>query len=588
LDLEMGTNDSEKGKQGCAHSRDLEDFQKMSQRILHLVNISGPTSVFMREASTLLLDYSRCDEVGLLMMKGDNYYKSTATRSAERPPVFEMETYTKKEIGRIAEGSAELDPLERLSLDVLHGGLRKAAPFFSGNGSFWTGGADGPVSYEISYRDAVHERELHIGGPYQTIAVIPILKSDERIGLLQLKSREENFLGEDDIRLFEDIAQALGVAQAYRITQSALRERVKELTCLYSIAQVAEQPGVPLAQLLQQIVELIPPAWQYSDITSSRIVLDDKIYVTEGFGESAQKQTARIVVREEKRGTVEVYYRERKPELFEGPFLKEERHLLDAVAREVALIIERKEADEAELKLQDQLRHADRLATIGQLAAGVAHELNEPLGNVLGFAQLIAKAPELPGQAGKDIGKIVSSTLHAREVVKKLMFFARQMPPEKVPCDLNQIVEEGIYFLGARCAKAGIELVRDLAVDLPMIIADPSQLHQVLINLAVNAMQAMPQGGSLTIRTSADTGFVSLTVEDTGTGMTDDVIKQIFVPFFTTKDVDEGTGLGLAVVHGIVSSHGGAIDVESEHGHGSRFVVRLPMRQLSHAQIEGR
>ncbi len=586
FDSVMGIEDSEKRKPGHSYSRNLEDFQKLSQQILYLVNVGGPASDFMREVSSLLLDYSRCDEVGLLLMKDEKYYKSTAVRSPQRPPVFEIETYPRKEGERIADESVDKEPLERLSLDVLHGKPDEAAPYFTKNGSFWTGNSDKPFSYKVSFRDNAYDRELDIGGPYLSLALIPIRTSDEIIGLLQLKSRARNFFGSEAVQLFEDVAQTLGAAQAYRSTQSALRERVKELTCLYNIAQVAEQSDASLEQQLQQIVELIPPAWQYPEITSGRIILDDNIFAISGFRESTQRQAAHIEVRGEKRGIVEVFYTENKPEIYEGPFLREERNLLDAVAREVALIIERKEADEAESKLQDQLRHADRLATIGQLAAGVAHELNEPLGNVLGFAQLITKAPELPEQAVRDVEKIVSATLHAREIVKKLMFFARQMPPEKVPCDLNQIVEDGIYFLGARCAKAGIELICDLAIDVPAIIADPSQLHQVLINLAVNSMQAMPEGGSLTISTSADNEHVSLVVEDTGTGMSDDVIKQIFVPFFTTKDIDEGTGLGLAVVHGIVSSHGGTIDVESELGCGSRFEVRLPIQRPSEESME--
>lgn len=582
----MGTEDTEKGKPGYSYSRKPEDFQKLSKQILYLVNVGGPASDLMRETSKLLLDFSQCDEVGLLLMRDEKYYKSKALQSPKRPFVFEIETYPRKGDERINGESVDMEPLERLSLDILHGKPDEAAPYFTKNGSFWTGNCDKPCSYKISFRGNTYERELDISGPYISFALIPIRTSDEMIGLLQLKCRARNYLEEEIVQLFEGVAQTLGVVQAYRSTQSALRERVKELTCLYNIAQVAEQPDVSLEQLLQQIVELIPPAWQYPEITTSRIILDDNIFAISGFRESTQRQAAHIVVREEKRGIVEVFYTEHKPEIYEGPFLREERNLLDAVAREVALIIERKEAEEAESKLQDQLRHADRLATIGQLAAGVAHELNEPLGNVLGFAQLIAKAPELPTQAERDVEKIISSTLHAREIVKKLMFFARQMPPEKVKCDLNQIVEDGIYFLGARCAKAGIELMRDLAIDLPAIIADPSQLHQVLINLAVNSMQAMPEGGSLTISTRADDEHVSLVVEDTGTGMSDDVIKQIFVPFFTTKDIDEGTGLGLAVVHGIVSSHGGTIEVESKLGHGSRFEVRLPMKRPSEDSME--
>ena len=360
-------------------------------------------------------------------------------------------------------------------------------------------------------------------------------------------------------------------------TEVALRERVKELTCLYGIAQIAERPGISLEEVLRGIVELLPPAWQYPEIAFAGIVLDGRSYETAAFQEGGRQQTVEVVVNGQRRGYVAVGYAQETPELDERPFLNEERHLINAVTREVALIIERREAEEDKSELQDQLRHADRLATIGQLAAGVAHELNEPLGNILGFAQLVKKCPELPGQAGKDIEKIEAASLHAREVIKKLMMFARQMPTQKTMVNLNEVVEEGLYFFEPRCAKSGIELSRSLAPDLPGLVADAAQLNQVLVNLVVNAVQAMPEGGKLTVETLAHGDAVALVVEDTGDGMDEEVMRQIFVPFFTTKDINEGTGLGLAVVHGIVASHGGSIKVESRVGRGSRFEVRLPL-----------
>jgi signal transduction histidine kinase len=142
---------------------------------------------------------------------------------------------------------------------------------------------------------------------------------------------------------------------------------------------------------------------------------------------------------------------------------------------------------------------------------------------------------------------------------------------------LNQLVEEGLHFFESRCVKEGIELVRSLSPDLPEIAADPSQLNQVLVNLIVNALQAMPTRGRLTIQTLAGKEHVSLIVEDTGIGMNEEVMKQIFTPFFTTKDVGQGTGLGLPVVHGIVTSHGGSIKVESKLNQGSRLEIQLPM-----------
>jgi len=265
------------------------------------------------------------------------------------------------------------------------------------------------------------------------------------------------------------------------------------------------------------------------------------------------------------------------PELDEGPFLKEERNLIDTIAREISVIIERMQIQEEKENLQEQLRHADRLATIGQLAAGVAHELNEPLGSILGFAQLIKKDINNSEQIIKDVDKIESASLHAREVIKKLMLFARQSPQKKSLINIDNIVEEGLYFLESRCAKADIKLIKELNHDLPDFIGDKSQLYQILVNLVVNSIQAMPEGGTINIKTFRDDTNVILSVRDTGLGIEQDILNKIFIPFFTTKDIDEGTGLGLAVVHGIVTSHGGVIRVESKLGEGTEFNIHLPI-----------
>jgi signal transduction histidine kinase len=211
------------------------------------------------------------------------------------------------------------------------------------------------------------------------------------------------------------------------------------------------------------------------------------------------------------------------------------------------------------------------------LAAGVAHELNEPLGNILGFAQLAKKCSGIPALAKQDIGKIEIASLHAREIIQKLLVFAREKPPEKTQVNLNQLVEDGLCFFEARCAKTGIELVCLLSPDPPVITADPAQLNQVLVNLVVNALQSMPGAGKITVQTRFSNHSVYLVVEDTGIGMSKDVLDKVFVPFYTTKEVGQGTGLGLPVVHGIVTAHDGAIEVESKVGSGTRFEVRLPI-----------
>jgi two-component system NtrC family sensor kinase len=364
----------------------------------------------------------------------------------------------------------------------------------------------------------------------------------------------------------------------YTAATHALKERVKELTCLYGISQISERfKGTP-GKIFADIVALIPRAWQYPEAAIARIVEDGKEYKTASFigGNRFQKISADIRINQKKRGTVEVAYTKKKPQAAEGPFLKEERNLIQMIARQLAVIIEREQADEEKEKLQKQLMHADRLATIGQLAAGVAHELNEPLGNIIGFSQLAVKHPGLPGQVKKDVDKIVAACLYSREIIKKLLLFARQTPSLKTRINLNTVLSDALGMFEYRFEKEGIACTKMFADNLPAIRADPGQLTQVLVNLVANAIHAMPEGGTLTIMTGSDADTVFFAVADTGVGMTDEVLNRIFVPFFTTKGDAHGTGLGLPVVHGIVTSHEGTIDVESSPGKGSRFTIRLP------------
>jgi signal transduction histidine kinase len=353
-----------------------------------------------------------------------------------------------------------------------------------------------------------------------------------------------------------------------------LRERVKELGCLYAIAQVSGNPTASLADILKGVADALPTAWQEPQLAAARVVLDGAV-----FGNGKQLSPGGglaepIIVCGQRRGVIEVGY------TFAGVrFLEEEKMLLREVARQVGLIIDRRETAAEQERLHAKLRHADRLATIGQLAAGVAHELNEPLGGILGFAQLLAKTPDLPRQSQDDIAKIEAATLHARDIIRRLMTFARQTPPRDLRIDINRLIKDSESIWRPHCAASGIRLEYDLDETIPEIVADDGQLRQVVTNLAVNAIQAMPDGGTLRIATAHDGEWLRLTVADTGLGIAPEVLPRIFDPFFTTKEVDEGTGLGLSVVHGIVTGHEGAIAMESLPGRGTLATVRLPLRR---------
>lgn len=560
--------------------RSAQDFGALSHQILDYSNRGIPKIDFLREIAKMLRKFSKCDALELWLRESDKYIHCEISLQDDDSFQYEVLRSIENEDGELVPFSAENSQINRLRIDVMLRRFDKSLPFFTPNGSFWTGDIEKSLVLTPKPDEKKRYESHDIDKRCSSLTLIKLVAGDECTGLLQLMSGQCDYFTENEIENYEGIARTLGIALVNQRAQAALRERVKELTCLYSIAQVAERPGITLSGILKGIADLLPPAWQYPEITAGRIILDGNAYSTPGFQPDAQMQAANIVVRGNRRGVVEIAYLEKRLELDEGPFLREERSLIDAIARQVALIVERREAGEERLKLQEQLRHADRLATLGQLAAGVAHELNEPLGSILGFAQLVKKTPELPEHVQQDITKIEDASLHAREVVKKLMLFGRQMPPQKTRINLNKMVEEGLYFLKSRCKKTGTEIALSLDPELPEITADQSQIYQVLVNLAVNAIQAMPDGGKLTIRTISKETAVFLIVEDTGVGMSEEVKEKIFLPFFTTKEISEGTGIGLSVVHGIVTSHGGSISVESKVGMGSRFEIQLPVESL--------
>ena len=549
-----------------------EDFRILANQIVQFENQSASKAEFFQRVSELLLDFSGCDVIEIWLREERTQSDFTVIKCTKHSFQCKNIPYNSPKKPKMTGDESDV---EQLCRDMVNKSFDPSLPFFTPKGSFWTGDVGNSLVIQSTDNNKLLYN-LRTGNHYRSLTLIPFEIGNERVGLIQLKSLKKNFFTKYQIDFYEDFVQSFGIILMNQNAQLMLRERVKELTCLYGISKIVEKPDISLEEILHNTVQLIPPAWQYPEITSSRIVLDERSYMTSNFQEGGQKLASDIVIHGEKRGVVEVYYTEKKPEIYKGPFLGEEIYLIDAIAKQVAVIIERRQVTEERSKLENQLRHTDRLATIGQLSAGVAHELNEPLGNILGFAQLLKKYQDIPERAGRDIDKIIGASLHAREVIKKLMLFARQMPPRKTRVNLNKLIQEDLYFLEFRCSKEGIEFIRSLSPNLPEITADPSQILQVLVNLVVNAIQAIPEGGRITINTLEYENRVTLIVEDTGMGMSEDVLKQIFIPFFTTKEVGRGTGIGLSVVHGIVISHGGTIDVESDIGRGSRFVIQLP------------
>ncbi len=252
-------------------------------------------------------------------------------------------------------------------------------------------------------------------------------------------------------------------------------------------------------------------------------------------------------------------------------------------------ITERKRAEEKEKQLQQELYLARKLASVGELAAGVAHEINNPLTGVLGFSQrLLRKSTD--EELSRDLEIIHSEARRAAGVVRNLLTFARRRQPKKEYSNINDIVKKTLELRGYALQTGKIEVVTNLAPRLPQIMVDFSQMQEVFLNIIMNAEQAMNEAhgeGKLLISTRRIKDYVRVSFADDGPGISPESLDKVFDPFFTTRAEGGGTGLGLSACHGIVTEHGGKICVRSEPGEGATFSIKLPLSPVESTSVRG-
>lgn len=481
-----------------------------------------------------------------------------------------------------------------------------------------------------------------------------------------------------------------------------LGERNKELRCLYGFSRIIEQDRVSIDEFCRRVVDLILPAWQYPEITCARLILEDKEFRSDNFKVTSWRQSADLRLLGKRIGEIEVYYLEEKAEIDEGPFLKEERNLLEAIAERLGRVFEHKkvvqeietlamfpgenanpvlriseegtimycnaaslpvlkswgcgagqsipghwqrliksalssgqveqveieycdrtfsltlvpivEADyvnvyglditqckqaengfklteEALRESEHKLLHAQKMEAIGMLTGGIAHDFNNLLTAMIGYCDLTLMESDLSETVTANINEIRKSAERAASLTQQLLAFSRRQVLEPRIINLNSLITNLENML-RRLIGEDVVLTTNLSHEEVIIRADPGQIEQVIMNLAVNARDAMPDIGKLVIETRVVVldenycskhpdihpgSYVLLAVSDTGHGMSEETQKRIFEPFFTTKELGKGTGLGLSTTFGIVKQSGGNIEVHSELEIGTTFKTYLPL-----------
>ena len=354
-------------------------------------------------------------------------------------------------------------------------------------------------------------------------------------------------------------------------TEDALKERIKELTCLYEISSIIVNADVEqMQETLNAIALSLKKGFQFPQQTEIGIKTSIGEIETGPVNETLNLSSY-IQVFNQANGEITASLTDDK-----SSFLKEEKQLLDSVASKIGNLLERIEIQQNETSLKRQMERADRLSILGELTAGIAHELNTPLANILGFAELLKEDFSKNPQVRKDLDKIISNAIFSREVVKKLMFFACEMPQQMKKVNIVPSIKNAITLLDPTFRKEEVKYIVKIEEEELWLKADTIQLTQIIFNLIINAIYFSPKNGLVTIEALQSKHQIILKISDEGNGLSEEALEKVFQPFYTTKPIGEGSGLGLSVVHGIVASHNGTIIAENNIREGASFTVKLP------------
>ena len=367
-----------------------------------------------------------------------------------------------------------------------------------------------------------------------------------------------------------------------------LKERIKELNCLYGISRLVERESISLDEVLQGVVELISASWQYPEDTCARIKLKDREFKTANFSETIWNQTEIITVNGEQFGTLDVYYIRRKPDCDEGPFLKEERNLIHAIAERLGHIAEHKFAEsklqslyEQEKQLRERLQTEMRARV--DLTRNLIHELKTPLTALIATSQLLLEETK-----GKEIGKLAwyvwegANNVNNRidELHDVIKGEIGKLKLELKPVDINESLLSLVEETHALSQHYGVTMNLKLQESIPKVYADPARFRQIMLNLLNNAFKYASEGKRIVITTTRKSGSVVVGVRDYGPGIPEDKLRNLFETGYQSAYTGEGSGglgIGLALCKILVELHGGKIWVESKLSKGACFLFTLPL-----------
>jgi two-component system NtrC family sensor kinase len=475
---------------------------------------------------------------------------------------------------------------------------------------------------------SAHPQFVPAAVPLGSELLIPLKAAERVVGVLGLERREKGPFRSRDVLVLKAFAERAALALEKAWIHERLKERSRQLEQLHELAlMMVGEPAQAYAAIARQVSQLLRTPYasvlalqdglvrslgivsQVGDqpgeafplaLTPCRVVVETKDSAI--FGDVGERfpEDLYLVARHIKT-YIAVPVLDRRSEVVgivnamdrrERSFGAEDLRILSLLARRAAEEMEEEQRQREKEITERMLLQSEKLAALGQVVAGVAHDLNNPLASVLGLAELALRRADLPSPAREALVTIGAEAERARKVVRNLLAFAREHEPERVPTDVNDVVRRTLALRGAEMHLSSLEVVHELDQAMPATLADGHLLQQALLNLVLNAEQAMIAAhgrGRLRVRSSYLPGggvrrsdpTLHLEIEDDGPGIPGDKLSRIFEPFFTTKPVGRGTGLGLSLTFSIVEQHQGVIWAENLPGAGARFIIELPLVPVS-------
>ncbi len=574
--------------------KQMDTYGALGRDVLHILNKPGDLRSSIERVLAALKTQTGFDAVGIRLQEGEDY------------PYFVQEGFSAdfllKEnslIERTTEGQIcrELDGNVRLECTcglVISGRTDPTNPLFTPGGSCWTNDSKQLLDIPKRVDPRLNPRNRCVHYDYVSVALIPIRNKERIVGLLQLNDRRKEGFTLRMVELLEGIAAHIGEALLRKHAEEALRK---------SEARYAETLSVVDTGLWEWHV----PSGQ---AVFSKIYYEILGYEDEGF--PATYDAWRQLVHPDDLERVEEALRsciasgegftiDLRMKMKQGPWRwvctngkaieKDQENTAIRMIGTLSDITERKLAEEETIALQLQLIQAQKMEAIGTLAGGIAHDFNNILGAIMGYTEIAMDDLPQESMTASHLTKVLGASKRASILVKQILAFSRQANIERIPLQPSTIVKEAIKLLRPSLPST-ITIQQQIDASIRPILADPTQVHQILMNLCTNAFHAMEQaGGTLTItlkdlalslediehRPGLQPGtFVVLTICDTGHGIPPEVREKIFDPYFTTKEVGKGTGMGLAITHGIITGYGGFITCESEPDKGTVFDIYFP------------